>query len=279
MRSAAATTAAILAVVAALGSAVVWTAGRNLLDEDRFADRVVAALGSTSGRAAVTVNVVQAVHERPPVTIPTSEEYAVVARAVDIVADSPGFSAALRPAAVAAQRQLVEEPGEPVELDLGALRGPLAPELAALDPRLAARLPAAPDLVAVRVSTGLEVPVIPGSGLAGRVPGVAASLALVAALLAAAALALSDRPGGTARRMASALIFAALVPAAIGVLVPRVAEAAVGPPDQDLARDLAERLLSGWIGPAIALAGAAVALFALSALRGGEGPRIRPRGG
>ncbi len=277
MKPAAAAVAAILAVAVALGAAVLWTAGRNVLDEDRFADHTVAALASTPGRLSMTLRISGAVRLRAPQEITTPEIEEAVGRAVDTVAGSPAFAQILTPVAIAAHRRVVGEPGEPVEMDLSGLQGPLSEALAATDGRLAARLPSDGAFADVRISPGIEEPVVPGSALAGRLPAVTGLLVIAAAALGALALALSRRPEGTARRMASALILAAIVPAVIRLLAPRAAEAAVARPDDELARDLATRLLGAWVGPSVILLAAAAALLALGGLRGREGPPSRRR--
>lgn len=277
MRPAVGAIAAVLAVVVALGAALLWTAGRDLLDEDRFADDVVAALGSTPGQAAMTQRLSALVGDRVPPETPTPVIEEAVGAAVAASAESPAFGTLLGPAAVLVHRRLVDDPGAEVEVDLVALRASLEEELADLDPALAAALPPASQFPSLRLSTGLDGPVLPGSALSGRVPAVVALLALLAAGLAALAIALSAHRGRTARRIASGLIVAALVPAAVRLFVPRAAEAAVSRPDDELARDLAERLLGSWAGASAALLVAAGVLLALAALRFREGPlRRRP---
>jgi hypothetical protein len=271
------TTAAILAVVAALAAALLWTAGRDLLDEDRFADDVVAALGSTSGQAAMTQRFSALARDRIPPATPTPVIEAAIGRAVAASAGSPAFAKALSPVAVQVHRRLTDDPGAEVEVDLVALRASLAQELSEVDPLLAAGLPPASEFPSVQLSTGLDGPVLPGSALAGRVPAVVALLALLAAALAAVAIGLSRRRARTARRIGSALVVAALVPAAVRLLAPRAAEAAVSRPDDELARDLAERLLGSWAGASAGLLAAAGVLLVLAALRLPEGPpRRRP---
>ena len=278
MRPAAATVAAILGVVAALAAAVLWTAGRDVLDEHRFARHAVASLVLTPGREALTVTLARRLSDRTGGAPIPSGVYAVARGAVDGVATAPGLSAALSGALAAAHRAVVAHPGDPVEIDLAAIREPLAARMESADPRLAAALRSTPDLQ-VRVATGLAVPPLPLRWLAGRVPLLVGLLAFVAAALIATALALSPRPGRTARRLSSALVLCAVVPAAIGLVVPRIAEGAVPIPADQLARDLAERLLGQWLPATSALAVAAAALLALGALRGGEGPRIPRRAG
>jgi hypothetical protein len=275
MRTAAVTTAAILAVVAALAAALLWTAGHDLLDEDRFADDVVAALGSTPGQAAITQRLSALARDRIPPATPTPVIEAAVGRAVAAGAESPAFAKALSPAAVQVHRRLTDDPGAEVEVDLVALRASLERELTEVDPLLAAGLPPESEFPSVRLSTGLDGPVLPGSALAGRVPAAVALLCLLAAALAIVAIALSGRRARTARRIGSALIVAAVVPAAIRLLAPRAAEAAVARPDDELARDLAERLLGSWAGASAGLLAAAGLLFVLAALRLPEGPRSR----
>lgn len=279
MRAAAATIAAVLGVAAALAAAVLWTAGRDTLDEERFATHAVASLVSTPGREALTVTLAQRLYgprgDRPPIP---SELYAEARAAVERVATAPAFEELLSSSIAAAHRAVVAHPGDEVAIDLAALSDPLARRLEQVDPALAERLRADPRL-SVTVSTGLEVPALPLRRLVGRVSLVTGLLALASAALVAAALALSRRPGRTARRLSSAFVLCAVVPAAIGLAVPRVAGIVVDPPADELARDLAERLLGQWLPATSALAVAAAALFALSTLRGGEGPRIRRRAG
>ncbi len=279
MRAAAATIAAVLGVVVALAAAVLWTAGRDTLDEDRFATHAVASLVSTPGREALTVTLARELQD-PATSGPVpSEVYAVAREAVDAIASARVFSDALSASLAAAYRGLVDHPGDTVVIDLGALRDRLAAELEDIDPAIAARLPPASELDGVTVTTGLTVPRLPLRRLVGHVPLLVGLLALAAAALIAVALALSARPGRTARLLASALVVCAVVPAAIGLAVPRIAENAVAAPADQLARDLAERLLGQWLPATSALAVAAAALFALGTLRGGEGPRIPRRAG
>ncbi len=158
MRAAAATAAAILGVVAALAAAALWTAGRDVLDEDRFARHAVASLVSTPGREALTVTVARRLHDRTTTTTPIpARVYAVARVAVDRLASAPGLAAALEGALAAAHRAVLAHPGDPAEIDLAAIREPLAARMDDVDPRLAATLRSAPDL-GVRVATGLEVP-------------------------------------------------------------------------------------------------------------------------
>ncbi len=277
MRPAAATIAAILAVVAALAAAVLWTTGHDLLDEDRFADDVVAALGSAPGQAAISERLSAAVRDRLPPGTPTPAIDAAVSQAVARSATTPAFAAALGPSAVLVHRRLVDDPGAEAEVDLAALRDSLEVELAEIDPLLVRGLPPAAAFPSADLSTGLDGPALPASALAGRVPSIVAALALLAVASGALALALSGRRARMARGMALSLIVAALVPAAIRLFAPRSAEAAVAGPDGPLARDLAERLLGSWTGATAALLAAAGALLVYAALRSGEGPPRRRR--
>ncbi len=279
MRTALAVTAAVLGVVAALAAAVLWTAGRDTLDEDRFADHAVASLVSTPGREALTVILAERLQrprrDRPPIP---SELYARARAAVDQVATPERLDRLLTVALENAYHAVVVRPGDAVAIDLEALSASLADRLEPSAPALAARLRADPRL-SVTVSTGFEVPALPLRRLVGRVPLVTGLLALASAAFIAASLALSDRPGRTARRLASAFVLCAVVPAAIGLLVPRIAENAVDAPADQVARDFAERLLGQWLPATSALAVVAALLLALGQLRGGEGPRIRLRAG
>jgi hypothetical protein len=275
MRPAAATIAAILAIVAALAAAVLWTAGRDLLDEDRFADDVVAALASDPGQAAMSQRLSVLAAERLPAGTPAPVIEAAVGQAVARSAASPAFAEVLAPAAVLVHRRLADDPGAEAEIDLVALRDSLERELAEIDPLLVPGLPPASAFPSVGLSTGLDGPVLPGAELVGRVPVVVAALALLAAALAALALALSRRRARTARGIACALVVAAFVPPAIRVLAPRAADAAVDGSDDDLVRDLTGRLLGSWTGATVVLLAAAAALLVLAAVSSGEGPPNR----
>lgn len=279
MRPALAAAAGALAIVVALAAAVLWTAGRDLLDERRFGTHATASLVSTPGREALSLVIGRQVRDRTTAEFTNEQVYGAVRRAVDEIAAWPGLDDALSGAIAEAYDEAVDHPGDPIVIDLAALRDPLEQRLAGIDPALATWLPPASELADVRVDTGLSVPVLPLRRLVGHVPLVVGLLALAAALLAAASLALSARPGRTARLLASALVLCAVVPAAVGLAVPRLAEGAIAPPADQLARDFAERLLGQWLPATSALAVAAAAMFALGRLRGGRGPRIRLRGG
>jgi hypothetical protein len=266
VRALAAGIAAALGLAAALAAAVLWTAGANLLDEDRFADRAVAALRTEKGRRAVADRVARAVTARAPSALPQAQVQQAALRAVAAISPAPGYERALRPALVTAHRDLLELDGEPVEVDLAGLYGDLLGALATADPRLVALLPGPEALGDVRVATGIEAPAVPASELEGRVPEAVAALSLAAALLIALALALSARPARLAMALGGLLALLAVVPAVLRLLVPAVAEDAVAPPDDGLARRLAEGLLGGWSAAALALAAAGAGLALVAAL-------------
>ena len=139
-----------------------------------------------------------------------------------------------------------------------------------MDPLLVPGLPPEGESPSVRLSTGLDGPVLPGSDLVGRVPAVVALLALLAAALAALAIALSARRARTAQRIASALIAAALVPAAVARVRARGPLRKRSRRPTTSSRATSPSACSGqWVGASAGLLVAAGALLVLAALSGG----------
>lgn len=261
----------------ALASAVLWTVGRQALDDRRFADETVAALSSTAGRAAISARLADQVRGRVPASVPPADVDRAIAAAVDRAAASPRFAPVLAGVVLHAHDLIISGSGEPVEIDLGQLRALLVSELDGVDPTIASRLPPAAALDGVTIATGIEVPVIPGARLNGRVPVVCGLLALIALALIVLAMAISERHGRTALRIAPALLLCALVPLAVGMVGPELAASAVSDRDADLARGLAEGLLGGWTAAALALVAAGVALLAVGLAMGRAHPPNRRR--
>jgi hypothetical protein len=285
MRRPLAALAAVLGVLAAVLAASLWTAGREALDEDRFADRAIAALRAPQGREAIAERVAVAIRPRVSPEVPDATVDAAARTAVDRIAGRPEFAAALRPQLVQVNRALVDLSGDDVVVDLAPIGTIAAGELAVIDPALVAVLPDPAALGRVELSDGVEAPGIPGSELAGRVPEVVAGLSLLAALLIGLAVWLSRRPARTAVWIGAVLAVLAVVPAVMRFGLPRVAEAALSAPSDALARRLAEALLDGWSGAAAGMLIAGVGLAAVGALAGRatgrpgrrSGPRTRTR--
>jgi hypothetical protein len=276
VRAGLAATAAVLGVLFALCAAVLWTAGRDALDDRRFSERTVEALRSPEGRHAISARVSAALAGRGATDVPSAAVDAAVSAAVARTVAEPGFAAVMRPSLALAHRVLLELSGEPVEVDLERIRMLVAGELAMIDPRLVDRLPPPGSLDAVRAGEPPEFPVIPGAELEGRVPLATGVLSLVAAALLACAVALARRPARLARLAGAALVVVAAVPIAMGLLVPGILEEAVDPPDDGLAGRLAEELLGGWAWSAAALVVAGGGLVVVAAASGRATRRARP---
>lgn len=272
--------AAVLAVVAALAAALLWTGGRDLLDDQRFADDAVAALRAPEGRAALAFRVLDAVLARQASGSPTAEAAApLIDRAVARVVERPAFAAALAPALALAHRTLLDLSGEPVTIDLAALRTLVAQEVGRIDPRLSALVPSADSVMDIRLATGVEVPAVPGARLADRAPAIVALLAVVALALAGVAICLASRSRRAAAWIGAALLVAAAAPAAVRYGLPEVARSQVAAPDDALAERLAVELLGGWIAASAALAAVGlVLLVSASVWRSRRPPSPRPAG-
>lgn len=277
MRAVLVVLAAAVGIVAALAAAVLWTAGHDLFDEGRFTQRTVAALQTPAGREAIAGHVAALVRSETPAIVPTALIDQATGAAVDRVAGQPAFAAVLTPAVEAAHRALLDLSDHPATINLGSVRDVVARELAAIDPRLPALLPAASTARQVTISTGIDAPGVPASALEGKVPQVVALLAVAAAALIGIAVAVAERPALAACGIGIVLALSALVPVVLRFALPAVAGSRVRPPDDALARLLAADLLSGWVAAAVALALAGLTLAAagLVAIRR-HPPRRRP---
>ncbi len=253
-------------IVAAVASALLWTGGRDLLDERRFTDDGIAALRAPEGRDAIAARVVAAVG------VPEDPAASFVSRAtidgvVRRVVAGPAFAAALEPELVKVHRELLELSGEPVTIDLGALGGLFAQEFAAIDQSLALPVEGAVSVPDIRIATGIEAPGIPGARIADHTLAIVGLLALAAAALVAIAIALTERTRRATAWIGALLVVAAAAPALARALVPDVARSRVPPPDDALAWRLAVELLDGWWLAATALAAAGVLLLISASVR------------
>ncbi len=263
---------ATVGIVAALASALLWTAGRDLLDEERFTDDAIVALRAPEGRDAIGIRVIA------EVGVPGDPAGSFVSRAaidalVGRVVASPAFAAALAPELTRAHREFLELSGEPVSIDLGALRELVAQELAGLDQSLAVPAEGEASLPDIQLATGVEAPGIPGARIADRTPAIVGLLALAAAALLAIAIALAERTRATTAWIGAVLVVAAAVPALARRLVPDVARSRVPAPDDELAWRLAVELMDGWWLATIALAAAGVLLLISATVLRPRGPR------
>jgi hypothetical protein len=250
---------ATVGLVAALASALLWTVGRDLLDEERFTDDAIVALRAPEGRDALGARVVAAVG------VPDDPAASFVSRAaidalVRRVVFSPAFAAALAPELARAHREFLDLSGEPVTIDLGGVRELVAQELAGIDQSLAVPAEGAPSLPDIQLATGIEAPGIPGARIADRTPAIVGLLAVAAAALVAIAIALAERTRRATAWIGGLLVVAAVVPALARRLVPDVARSRVPAPDDALAWRLAVELMDGWWLATIALAAAGVLL-------------------
>jgi hypothetical protein len=273
MRAALAAVAGAAGVLAALAAAVLWTAGSVILDEDRFTERTVAALRTPEGQAAISARATAAVRGSAPV--PEGLAAPAVREAVAGVVPTRAFAVAAAPAIRSARRSLLDRSGEAAAIDLATTRDLLAGRLAQIDPRLAGLLPAAGAAGDLRVATGVDARGLPADELSGRAPAATALLALAAAALIGLAVALAARPARAAAWAGAALLAGALVPVALRLALPPVAEDRVAPPDGALARRLAEGLLGGWAPATAALAAAGLALLVGGLLSARRRPRPR----
>jgi hypothetical protein len=273
VRAALAAVAALLGVLAALAAAALWTAGRDALDDDRFADRVVAALRAPEGQEAIASRVTAALIERGA----TASVAPTVAETVERTVATDAFAAAMGPDIARAHDDVLDLSGETIEVDLEGLRALVAGELVSIDPALVSLVPPPGALGAVDVGKTPEVPALPLEDLNDRVPVAVGVLSLAAAALLAGAIALARGPARVARAAAIALVVLAAVPALAGILLPGVVEDAVDPPDEGVARVLAEDLLGAWPWAAAGLAIAGAGLLAVATAASRSGTRSRPR--
>ena len=259
-------------IVAAVASALLWTGGRDLLDERRFTDDGIAALRAPEGRDAIAARVVAAVG------VPEDPATSFVSRAtidgvVTRVVAGPAFAAALEPELVRVHRRLLELSGDPVTIDLGALEALFAQELARIDQSLAVPADGAVSVPDIQIATGIEAPGVPGARIADHAMAIAGLLALAAAALVAIAIAAAEHTRRTTAWIGALLLLAAAAPALARALVPDVARSRVPPPDDALAWRLAVGLLDGWWLATIALAAAGVLLLISASVRRPRGPR------
>ncbi|MGD9696003.1 MAG: hypothetical protein AB7V42_10130 [Thermoleophilia bacterium] len=254
-----------IGVLLALIAALLWTGGRDALDEGRFADRGVEALSTPEGEAAIVARLRAMAQARLPASVVAAAPR-LIDRAVAEIVRRPGFAPAMRPALRAAHRVMITEAGEPVVIDLGGLRPLLARELAALDPRLPRLLPPSSSFEGVEVATGLRPTGLPIDRLEGEVPVIALVLALAAAGFLAIGIAISRRPPRAAAAAGIALVLLAALPGLVRYGLPAAARDLIDPPNDALAGRLAEALLGGWVVATIAMALAGAALVAGAAL-------------
>lgn len=264
-------------IVAALASALLWTAGRDLLDEQRFAEDAVAALRAPEGRDALAARVVAAVGVPGDPAATFVSRAAIDALVRRVVAD-PAFAAALEPELERAHRQFLELSGDPVTIDLAGVRELVARQLAGIDASLAVTAGGAESVPDIQLATGIEAPAVPGERIADHTPAIVGLLALAAAALLGIAIALAEHTRRATAWIGALLVVAAAAPALARALVPDEAQSRVPAPDDALAWRLAVELMDGWWVATIALAAAGGLLLISAYVRRPGGPRSPTQG-
>jgi hypothetical protein len=259
-------------IVVAVASALLWTGGRDLLDERRFSDDAIAALRAPEGRDAIATRVVAAVG------VPGDPAASFVSRAaidalVRRVVASPAFAAALEPELARAHREFLKLSGDPVTIDLGGVRDLVTRELAGIDQSLGVPAGGAEAVPDIQLATGIEAPGVPGARIADHALAIVGLLALAAGALVAIAIALAGHARRTTAWIGALLLVAAAAPALARGLVPDVARSRVPAPDDALAWRLAVELMDGWWLATVALGAAGVLLLISASVRRPGGPR------
>jgi hypothetical protein len=259
-------------IIAAVASALLWTGGRDLLEERRFSEDAIVALRAPEGRDALAVRVVAAVG------VPGDPAASFVSRAaidalVRRVVASPAFAAALEPEFAQAHREFLDLSGDPVTIDLAGVREIVAQELAGIDQSLGVPAGGADAVPDIQLATGIEAPGVPGARIADHTLAIVGLLALAAAALLAIAIAAAEHTRRATAWIGVLLLVAAAAPALARGLVPDVARSRVPAPDDALAWRLAVELMDGWWPATTVVAAAGVLLLISASVRRPRGPR------
>jgi hypothetical protein len=266
---------AILAALLAAAGLVLLYAQRSVFDENGFAARADAALRSAPVREAAARRIAGAAVGAKPDLVAVQPLLETAAAAVT---GTPAFRSLAVAAARDVHRAAFDRDASSVTLavtDAGIL---VAEAAGHLSPDLARRLPDDFDARLASVRGGFDGAALRTAERADQVRRLWPLALLAAALLAAAAIALSrPRRGGVIRVGAALAVVAALLALAT-VAVPRLVAARAPPADSDAVRALA----AVWLVPlrdwslAVALAGAILALAAASVVRPlAPGPLLR----
>jgi hypothetical protein len=232
---------------------------RTLLDPDRLGRTTAQALGTASGSGLVAGQVTSALRAQAAangVALPAGTA-GVVAGAVGTVLARQQSQDVLARSLAGTYRGLLDGgDASRVPIDLRPLAPALRREIARTDPQ-AAPLVARARIPVAHVDGGSVAPALARVGEARRVVDEAPlPLAMLGAALLVAALGVARDRRALLRRSGFAVLGFALVPAAIWLLVPRLAERGGGVGTPEVRRRIADDLVSGY-GPAAGLTAAA----------------------
>lgn len=129
---------AVLAVLALAAGAILLYLRVELLDEDGFADRAVAAVQDPQVRATIAERAVAAAIEVEPDLLSARP---LLLSAVRSAIDTPAFEELVRAAAINAHRVLFDEEEPTVAVDIADAAELIVPAVRSVDPELAEELP------------------------------------------------------------------------------------------------------------------------------------------
>jgi hypothetical protein len=246
-------------VLCLLGAFDAYLVGRTLLDPGRLGRATAEALSTASGSTLVARQVTAALDAQAAangVALPAGAP-AVVARSVATVLARQRSQDLLARSLAGTYRGLLDGgDAARVPVDLGPLAPALRREIARTDPQSAA-LVARAQIPVVHVDGGSVAPALARVGEAHRVVDEAPlPLAMLGAALLVAAIVVARDRRGVLRGSGFAILCFAVLPAAIWLLVPRLAARGGGVGTPAVRRGIADSLVSGY-GPAAALTAAA----------------------
>ena len=256
-----------LAVLAWLVGLVAWVVQAQVVRSDRFADIAVAALRSDAGTTLVTRRLNEQVDRLAAangVRVPALARTAIDSGTAAAL-DDHRVEERLKATIARAHRTLLNDPGQPLRIDLETLRGQVVAQVRAVDPRLVRYVPPASAFPDLSIDLDEEYP-----GVA-RLPRLVDQLSALPYLAIAMAIVLgglgllasADRPA-TARSAGVAFLVLALVPLIMRFTLPPVARLlAPDGPAKDLASQIAADMLGAWwIGTVLtAVVGGALLFF------------------
>src|SRR5918992_71082 len=130
---------AALSILALAAGAILLYLRLELLDEERFADRAVAAVRDPQVRATIADRAVGAALELEPDLLSARP---LLVSAVRGAIDTPAFEQLVRAAAVNAHRLLFDEEEPTIAVDIADAAELIVPAVRSVDPELAEELPA-----------------------------------------------------------------------------------------------------------------------------------------
>jgi hypothetical protein len=264
----------MLAVILALVGMLVWLLTWRVVDEDRFAGVAVATVQSPAGVDLVVRTVDDAVRsaaaDRGRDVPPRLD--AVLDTAVTRVVASPRLGELLDGTLRRVHRRFVEDPTEPVVIDLGALRDDVAARVREADPALASLIPSDRDLGTIEWVPSETYPELGDLASAvdrlQRLPWIALALTLV---LTGAGFLLSGTRRRFCRRMGVAALCLAVLALLVGLVAPPVSGSIAG---DEIVEVVAGAVLGGWWWMTLLLGLAGAGLLAYGLL-GSDPRRIR----